>query len=581
MVKMAEPYRHPETGVFYLRRQIPGPLRSEFGGRQLHKETLGTKDAREAGGKFTVANAELEKRFQAAAAIIAERAGRDTLTLERAKALLDRKLASARGKRFPLLTNIYWSEEAAAAILKDVATVPMFIDASPEGIAQLSAEHLPGDLWLRFLRSRSRSETLFMADHLIAWVLDTSGTARDVGIVRNPTNDAMLVDAISTAVEREQGELRVAIRTPHVLMTTRLRPNMRLGELFSEWSGKTKTPSLQTVHEARTTVNDFIDFAGDLPVGLLTGDHFYNFRDAVASLPKAMPRTDRALPFNARVKKYSGHNLPPISPGSVKKRVGQLQALITFAFSQRWIATNTGGSITIEGYVKETGNRRPFLDDELARLFSIPLFNQPATWSASRTTVSDVTLFWLFILGLTNGARIEEIGQTPLNSIKVDGGVWYIDLGIEARVKNLASRRVIPIHVLAMQLGFARYVEALRRAGALLLFPDLTPKQFKKVSKEASRLANRLIDSAVGEDRLVTFHSLRHNFKDLARDKLIEKYIIDQLTGHAGVTAGDKYGVGARLKTLKRELDRIDFAMIDWQPLLSATRDVNWSKAIR
>ncbi len=67
---MAKPYQLPETGVFYLRRQIPGALRSEFGGKQLHKVTLGTKDAREAVTKFIIANAELEERFQAAAAAI-------------------------------------------------------------------------------------------------------------------------------------------------------------------------------------------------------------------------------------------------------------------------------------------------------------------------------------------------------------------------------------------------------------------------------------------------------------------------------------------------------------------------------
>ncbi|WP_010183506.1 DUF6538 domain-containing protein [Sphingomonas sp. PAMC 26605] len=48
MVAMAEPWRHPETGTFYLRRQIPKQLREEFGGRQLWKRSLETKDSAEA-----------------------------------------------------------------------------------------------------------------------------------------------------------------------------------------------------------------------------------------------------------------------------------------------------------------------------------------------------------------------------------------------------------------------------------------------------------------------------------------------------------------------------------------------------
>lgn len=84
---------------------------------------------------------------------------------------------------------------------------------------------------------------------------------------------------------------------------------------------------------------------------------------------------------------------------------------------------NSGAGISIEGYAKNTGSRRPFLDDKLARLFGSDLFLKPKTWSSARETVSDRTLAWIFLLGLTNGARIEEIGQTELANIKTDGGV--------------------------------------------------------------------------------------------------------------------------------------------------------------
>ncbi|TXC71349.1 hypothetical protein FSB78_10655 [Sphingomonas ginsenosidivorax] len=63
MVTMAEPWRQPETGTYYRRRQIPKPLREEFGGRQLWKKSLATKDLGEARRAFAAANAELTARF--------------------------------------------------------------------------------------------------------------------------------------------------------------------------------------------------------------------------------------------------------------------------------------------------------------------------------------------------------------------------------------------------------------------------------------------------------------------------------------------------------------------------------------
>lgn len=85
---------------------------------------------------------------------------------------------------------------------------------------------------------------------------------------------------------------------------------------------------------------------------------------------------------------------------------------------------------------------------------------------------------------------------------------------------------------------------------------------------------------AVGADQLLTFERPRHDLKDPARDKPIVRYNIDRLTGHAGVTAWDKHRAGARLKTWTRELDGIDFAIIDWQTIVRAKRDVDRNKAV-
>jgi hypothetical protein len=66
MVDMAKPWKHPQTAVYYLRRQVPKAIRAAFDDRQLHKASLGTKDAAKATVLFLQANAELELQFQAA-----------------------------------------------------------------------------------------------------------------------------------------------------------------------------------------------------------------------------------------------------------------------------------------------------------------------------------------------------------------------------------------------------------------------------------------------------------------------------------------------------------------------------------
>lgn len=46
-LNMTRPYRHPSTGVYWLRKGVPQALRPLVGKREL-KRSLGTKDAEEA-----------------------------------------------------------------------------------------------------------------------------------------------------------------------------------------------------------------------------------------------------------------------------------------------------------------------------------------------------------------------------------------------------------------------------------------------------------------------------------------------------------------------------------------------------
>ena len=70
MAIMATPWKHPPTGIYYLRRQIPEQIRPAFGGKALRKVSLGTKSVSDASILFLQANAALEQRFEEARARI-------------------------------------------------------------------------------------------------------------------------------------------------------------------------------------------------------------------------------------------------------------------------------------------------------------------------------------------------------------------------------------------------------------------------------------------------------------------------------------------------------------------------------
>lgn len=59
----ARPWRHPESGVYYLRRAIPKELRPLLGGAREVKFRLKTRDPREAKQRHAKHLAELEAKW--------------------------------------------------------------------------------------------------------------------------------------------------------------------------------------------------------------------------------------------------------------------------------------------------------------------------------------------------------------------------------------------------------------------------------------------------------------------------------------------------------------------------------------
>jgi integrase len=194
-----------------------------------------------------------------------------------------------------------------------------------------------------------------------------------------------------------------------------------------------------------------------------------------------------------------------------------------------------------------------------------------------------MTLYWRFLLGLTTGARLEEIGQAMIADVKTADANTSSDIDDYAAtddkdksIKTGTSRRDVPIHSNLLRLGFDSYLKALIAVGHTRLFPDVISNQFGKRTEEASRIANRIIDRYISKDARLIFYSFRHGFKDLALEAGILERIVDQICGHSPTTVGGKYGQGVRLTVLNRELYWPDWSFLNWNQLAAASRKVKW-----
>lgn len=589
MVQMATPWKSP-SGIYYLRRQIPERLRLEMGGGAVHKETLGTRDPFEAARLYPAANARLQARMDEAERRLAEKAQADEISAERASAIVDRWLRNRHKgtiwDQWPTLAMTWWLEDTADRLfgIGGIGFMPpVDEDEMAEGLAALQGQKLVGDKWLACVQERSRS-TWIKATRM---VLDPLFDSADPKVVRKQINEFALMDAWNARLVQDLERFRAAVDAPRrVNARPRLRTDLKFRELLKLWAAE-KKPRPQSLAETSRAVEDMIDYLGNVTVGTMTSDMLMDYRDEAKNLPATMPRADRSLPFTQRLALHLACDTPRVSSPTLKKRLGAIQALLGYAHEQRWIEQNVGSGLKIMNYTRTTRTRRSFRDGELATLFASDLFARPDQLLARDTSVSDVTLYWLFVLCLTSGPRLEEVGQARVADVKTDNGILYIDVDDlieddngsvqpDRSIKTENSRRVVPIHNRAIALGFGRYVCALRSQGQEMLFPDLKPNIFGKFTQEASRRANRYINAVLGKDRRIVFHSLRHRFKDQGRKANVQESILDQMCGHAPATVGGRYGDGVDLADVKRSLDLLTFDAIDWAMLERAAAKVNW-----
>lgn len=268
---------------------------------------------------------------------------------------------------------------------------------------------------------------------------------------------------------------------------------------------------------------------------------------------------------------YSDQGLTPIT---IRKYLGRIGALLRFAESNGYLdkLTIPAGAFSVAVRSNRSGEsqgRQPFSNDLLKALFNSPVYTGHKVINRSsvhhiRTHKGDTilkdALYWLPLIGLYSGLRIEEIAQLTLENVIKENGTWYFNI-VEStdtqRLKTSSSVRKVPLHYELINFGFLEYYNSLDGSRCLMLFPELKRSVDGKWSKSISRNFGRYLDRIGRKDKNVSFHSFRHSFKDACRNAGLDREIHDRLTGHNDGSVSSRYGAGFSLPKLKEAVDKV------------------------
>ncbi len=281
--------------------------------------------------------------------------------------------------------------------------------------------------------------------------------------------------------------------------------------------------SKSTTDEYTKVIGQFIEVHGDLPLdGFKKKDikDFITIIKTIGRIPKGKEYQDKTV--NELYKLVTTDKIKdrkPLAHDTLTKKLTAISSMFNMAVQDDFIEHNPAHGITItKDDTAEKQKRLPFSIDNLNCIFSSPLFKGCKS-QMRRRDHGDMIIkdekFWMPLMGLFTGARLNEMGQLHLTDIKQDNNIWYLsltDAGELQTLKSDTSKRNIPIHNELIRMGLLEYVNDLNNKGEKKLFPSLVIKQSKdSVSSKISNWINNYltdigIKKDVNENETKSFH---------------------------------------------------------------------------
>lgn len=562
---MAQPFKHPSSGVFYLRRKVPAELKDALG--REYKRSLKTTDPREAKRLFALEWARSEDVFALARA---RASGAFRMSYRDMKIFADRWLQSelsaveSTGDFTPWLAEgptSSWQRGDEGGEYTPLVPIGQVLEHEHD-IAWLQQQFIMPLLKKVLAQYRlppppptSQEAAQLLSVFQEAWLKLSDIANRRANGDWSPVNNLASETASVEIAPTQNAEGKTLMQVFEEYAQERL---------LNDGDGRAVRKSLDAY---RVFMSEFIEICGDLPLSRVTRETIRQYRVEVARLP-SRGEGIRLLSVAQKIAKADAESLPRVTEATVRNKLRAVSSVFSYAVRMQLLSENPviasgQGKAAAKAAARRfeaSRDRNSYTSEELTRIFQSPVFR--GEWQSVRPSYGQAW-YWLPLLMYYTGARREELSQLKVSDLIEDSGpVPHLSIlnreGDEdsgRSVKTSASRRNIPLHPHLIELGFLAYVRSQNPNGAM--FPSLVPDSKGYYGTGFGKHWGRYLREIVGLTTPVRpAHGFRHTFKTLCRAVGIPEDVHDAITGHTGVSRVAR-GYGAMpLERIAIELER-------------------------
>jgi integrase len=501
---MSRPWKHPNSGVYWLRKGVPEDLRALVGKRE-EKRSLQTRDPVEAKRRHAEALAEIEARWANL------RTGPKTLTEieahQMAAAVHDRWLQQHQDNPSQQTS---WRTDLADRLFAPPKFSTMDEIRSGTFLTEIDFDAL---------------EVLKM-EKWCAEVADERLAAH--GLVVDDQSRRKLAVAIGAAVQRASLTL-ARLAKGEVFSSAALFPvhsksaapadnrPLTFKFLVDGWSTE-RRPVAKTVYEWSRVVRQLEEYLGHSDARQLTGEDLVGWKSSMVEA-------------GLRPKTIQDAKLAP------------MRAILQWGVNNKHLTSNPANGISLDVRSKQGEKKRSFTDEEAKIILK------------AASDEKDSVRRWVPWLGAYSGARVSELCQLRAEDIIAIDAIWCMKFDPEAgSLKTSGSERIIPLHPALIDRGFLKFVATIKSGP---LFAALSPDKFGRRGGNGTKMIGRFVRQlGLKDGRLSPSHSWRHRIKTLGRKHGLAQDILNAITGHATRSVADSYGEFP-IEALFREICKI------------------------
>jgi len=402
------------------------------------------------------------------------------------------------------------------------------------------------DKVLAFLEAKKRGENPSQS-----WMQLKNVKLKDGSIIEELTiDDSPELEA--KLVEKVFGIHEVSAPTPVVKLT------LLLSEIIEKYCDEKKLLKAWTEKSAienRATFDLFIRIVGDEVFSALEYAQLQDLKPKFLKLPANINKVKRYKDKTIE-QVLQMDDVKPMARNTQNKHLNRIHSLFLWAVKHGYTDKNYATGLPVGKDKNPLDARYPFSNADLKELFESQKYKDNSFHREYQ--------YWVPLIALYTGARLNEICQLHLKDIKLVNGIYIFDFNEGAedqRVKTNSSNRETPIHSKLIDLGLITYINQLKLIKETRLFPELKKNKNGSYSRRPSDWFREYRkEQGVHNRSKKVFHSFRHTVIDHLKQKKVTKEIIAAIVGHGeeSVTFG-VYGSKYKPEVLEEYIEMLDY----------------------